>query len=505
MRKFLAVFISLSLLLPLPAIAADQAGLFQKIEALSKELDRLKQQMQEIQKKDETREKRITVVEKKAEQAAEEAGHLSWLDISGDYRFRFDSLRGKTHNALLFAGFDTAGSPIFRPHIGETVKNEALMTNRLGINLRVRATEDVHVRARLLMYKVWGHSTAGPIRGFFADRESVFDGITGHVPQDNILRVDQAFATWSNVFDAPVWFSVGRRPSTGGIPSNLRTNTERTGTAGVPALLVDYAFDGLTLGAAPYIQALPGAYAKFCFGKGFDSGYRRSANTLKDTYMFGLSVVPYDTDNFHVQFNWNRGINIFARPETGVANVGDIDWYGTTVTGKIDDIGAGDLNLFISSAISKTHPNNNTMFGYGLMWDPVEGKKSRTGYAVYLGARYDIKATGTKIGAEFNHGTKNWITFAPASDDIWTAKLGTRGNVYEFYVIQHLNKKPIAKRGDAFFRLGYQYYDFNYTGSNNWIGAPHKIANLTTTGPIPQFFAPLKNAQSIYLTFDVRF
>jgi hypothetical protein len=60
MKKFLAVLLSLSLLLPLPAIAADQAGLLQKIDALSKELDRLKQQMQEMQKKDEAREERIT-------------------------------------------------------------------------------------------------------------------------------------------------------------------------------------------------------------------------------------------------------------------------------------------------------------------------------------------------------------------------------------------------------------------------------------------------------------
>jgi len=48
MKKFLAVLLSLSFLLPLPAFAADQGDLLQKIEALSKELDRLKQQMQEM-------------------------------------------------------------------------------------------------------------------------------------------------------------------------------------------------------------------------------------------------------------------------------------------------------------------------------------------------------------------------------------------------------------------------------------------------------------------------
>jgi hypothetical protein len=89
---------------------------------------------------------------------------------------------------------------------------------------------------------------------------------------------------------------------------------------------------------------------------------------------------------------------------------------------------------------------------------------------------------------------------------MWTSKLGTRGNVYEAYVIQELNKKPIAKRGKAFVRLGYQYYDFQYTGSNNWVGAPQKINDLNSTGPgLPQFFPALKKAQDVYLTFDVLF
>ena len=125
------------------------------------------------------------------------------------------------------------------------------------------------------------------------------------------------------------------------------------------------------------------------------------------------------------------------------------------------------------------------------------------GEAIYLGERYDIKSTGTKIGLEYNHGSKYWITFVPASDDMLTAKLGTRGSVYEAYVIQGLNKKPIAKRGNAFFRLGYQFYDFAYTGSNNWMGAPQKISSLNA-GSI-QMFSPVKHAEDIYATFNVVF
>ncbi|BCB95137.1 hypothetical protein JZK55_00590 [Dissulfurispira thermophila] len=503
MKKFLVVLLSLSLMLPLPVFAADQADLLQKIEALSKELDRLKQQMQEMQQKEAAKEERITVVEKKAEEAA----GPSWLEIGGDFRARIDSLSGKTHDARLLGG-TPFGSTITGVD-GKDVKNDSLFTNRLGLNLRAKATEDITVKARLLMYKVWGMGNTNPVttNAFFADR-TVFDGTTGHIPQDNTLRVDQAYATWSNIGGAPVWFSIGRRPSTGGIPQNLRTNTEKTGTAGVPSLLVDYAFDGLTIGYAPDIEALPGAYAKFCYGKGLDSGFRPKNNNLKDTSMFGIDVVPYDTDKFHVEFNWNRGANIFFNPDAidNNTNLGEIDWYGATVMGKV-----GDLNLFASGAISKTHPNNNSMGpfadgnSFGLMWDTVEGKKSRTGNAIYLGGRYDITSTGTKIGLEYNHGSKNWITFVPANDDIWTGKLGTRGDVYEVYLIQELNKKPIAKRGKAFFRLGYQYYDFKYTGSNNWVGAPQKISDLNKTTGAGVFKEVIDKAHDIYLTFDVLF
>jgi len=208
---------------------------------------------------------------------------------------------------------------------------------------------------------------------------------------------------------------------------------------------------------------------------------------------------------------WQKGMNIFDAPsDAGVStNLGDISWLGAVVTGKVSN-----LNLFVSAATSKTDPNNNlTGPGgapmAGLMYNnPAFGgvKESHSGNAIYLGGRYDIASTGTKIGAEYNRGSKNWISMVPAEDDLWTGKLGTRGDVIELYVIQSLNRKPIAKKGEAFVRLGYQLYNFEYTGSNNWVGAPTKISDLTTSPASgPQMLAPVEKAQDIYLTFDVRF
>ena len=142
--------------------------------------------------------------------------------------------------------------------------------------------------------------------------------------------------------------------------------------------------------------------------------------------------------------------------------------------------------------------------GAGLMHSGT--KESTTGNAFYVGARYDVTSTRTKIGAEFNHGSKNWITFTPAADDIWTSKLGARGNVYELYVIQEINAAPVSSYiAKAFFRVGFQYYDFDYTGSNNWVGAPVKISDLSASPLNAQMLTPLKNARDLYATMEVKF
>jgi hypothetical protein len=143
----------------------------------------------------------------------------------------------------------------------------------------------------------------------------------------------------------------------------------------------------------------------------------------------------------------------------------------------------------------------------GLLYDAPNfggSKENKTGSALYLGARYDITNTGTKIGLEYNYGSKNWVAFTPSSDDMWTNKLGTHGSVYEAYLIQEIKSKAISKLGKAQFRLGYQYYDFKYTGSNNWIGSPKAISSLAN--PMnAQMFPALDKAHDIYLTFDVMF
>jgi hypothetical protein len=422
-------------------------------------------------------------------------------------------------NAAMLAGLNNFAVqvPSYKP------KNDTMYTNLFGLNLNAKVAQDVSLSARLSMYKTFGDQSADAVTNgsnapYFADRVGVFDGTLGHVPSDSYLNVDRAYATWNNLFDEDMWFSVGRRPSTQGAPNNLKYNTEWPGRGGTPALLVDYAFDGMTLGYGLDVDSLPGAYAKVCYGRGFESGFRAPLmNSIQDTDMLGVAFVPLDTEKARVWLQWNRGINIFDAPKmtntyfgntAPSINLGDIDWFGAGIMGKLRNVGKGDLNYFVDLGLSKTHPNQNVSANFGFQglltgaFFAPEAPSDKTGTAVYMGVRYDLPSK-TKLGFEYNRGSKNWITFAPAAADMWTTKVGTRGNVYEAYMIQELDAKPIASAGaKSFFRLGLQMYDFKYTGSNNWVGAPVKISDVN--GQM-MTMTPLDKAYDLYGTLEVKF
>lgn len=573
-RTLIGVLVA-GLFLPFQAQAETNAELLKRIEALSQELTRLKGQV-EANNAATTANRQATEELKEKVVKAEDKSSERWLTIGGDYQFRVDSLWGETKpftdvsatfanaqaqlqanffanptpaNGAALAGLmrfasDMSGVRTYQQaqsfmganagmmgalgSFGVSVpaykpRNDTLYTNRFGLDLVAKATQDVTVNARLVMYKTFGAGdddavTNGGSAPYFADRVGVFDGTLGHIPSSSYLNVDRAFATVSNIADQDIWFSVGRRPSTHGAPSNLRLNAPRPGNGGTPSLLVDYAFDGMTVGWAPDIDGLPGAYGKICYGRGFESGFRSTpGNSLQDTDMLGVALIPIDTDPLRVWLQWNRGFKIFDAPKMQdtyfgntmpKVNLGDIDWYGMGAMGTIKQVGVGDLNYFADLGMSVTHPNDNVsaQFGFqglltGGFFSP-EAARDKTGTAIALGVRYDLPSR-TKLGFEYNHGSRNWITFAPAATDMWTSKVGTRGNVYELYLIQELNSRPISSYlAKSFVRLGFQYYDFQYTGSNNWVGAPVKMSDvngqmMTTT--------PLDNAYNAHATFEVKF
>ncbi|HEY1732252.1 MAG TPA: DUF3373 family protein [Terriglobales bacterium] len=85
-------------------------------------------------------------------------------------------------------------------------------------------------------------------------------------------------------------------------------------------------------------------------------------------------------------------------------------------------------------AAAMRHPaeRGDSPFG-GLLSDSFTTPVDHTGNMVFAGVRYSFpKNDGrTKIGFEFNHGSKYGFNFAQAEDDILAPKTATRGEVYE--------------------------------------------------------------------------
>ena len=94
----------------------------------------------------------------------------------------------------------------------------------------------------------------------------------------------------------------------------------------------------------------------------------------------------------------------------------------------------------------------------------------------YGGIRYNFpNDERTKLGFEFNHGSKYWFNFAQAEDDIIAPKTNTRGNVFETYLTHRISDRFILK-GD-FIR-----YAYDYSGSGWHVGSPKALDSTPILG-----------------------
>ena len=445
----------------------------------------------------------------------------------------------------------------FDPTPAATYDNDTLYTTRMRLNLRAKATEDVEVKARIVGYKAWGsqdsptpetdlngiHDTDNP---YFLNSRS-FDGTAGRQPGDNKLILDRAFMNWNNIGGAPVWFSAGRRPTTDGPPAHLRMGQdERMAT---PVAYMDYPFDGVSLGYAynnlGSLTDAPGRI-RFCYGRGFEAGPQEEDTGISDVDFAGLSWDVYSKGNRFFNIQSFGAFNIFnvpgdtyfpnplekAQAVQGVAT-GNLVYdptsghYISTADGStvlnntmLDRINMGnifqtaavymdkykDFNYFGTVGWSHTDPKATDEMGITLLGDFWAEPESKDGYSILIGGRYDIPNTSLKIGAEYNHGTKNWLAFAPGHDDMYSSKMATRGNVYEVYGIYDLPAgEAISKYGKAFIRLGYQHYDYNYTYSGMWLGTPTKIEDIKNDPLSAQFYPAIESMDQVYLTFEANF
>jgi len=454
--------------------------------------------------------------------------------------------------------FSTMG---YDPRAATEYENDTLWTTRLRLNMRAKATENVEVKARFVGYKTWGmqdssmpemnengiHDTDSP---YFLNSRT-FDGTSGRQPVNNLLVLDRAFMNWNNIGGQPIWFSIGRRPTTDGPPAHLRMGAdERLAT---PVAVMDYPFDGISVGYA-YNNFLgiddASGRIRFCYGRGFEAGPNQKDTGINDVDFAGLSWDIYQKGNRFINIQSFAAMNLFNVPgdtrfpnpmELAAVNIAGSNAYQNQATGAwmnshgtfddgddtlianntyLDRMNMGnvyhtsgvyldkyqDLNYFVAAGWSHTEPNGTDEMGISLLSDFWGEEKSRDGYCLYIGGRYDIPNSPFKIGAEYNYGSKYWLGFTPGHDDQYASKLYTRGSVYEVYGIYDIPAgEAISKYGKAFIRLGYQHYDYDYTYSGMWLGTPQKIDDIKNDPLSAQFYRPIDKIDQVYLTLEAFF
>lgn len=391
------------------------------------------------------------------------------------------------------------------------IDNRILYTNRFRIKLDTQVAPNVAVTARLSMYKVFGDSTG--VQVFNGQPTSLsIDGTTAGVPTGDMVRVERAYFTWNQIADSKFFLSIGRRPSTEGPPMNYRQDELRAGTPS--GALINYQFDGVTFG----YKMNDNTIFRLCYGLGYESGFgnadilRKPEDRLKDVHFLGANVDVWSTDKTLVQatvaraFDVTDGFNgltvLPVNPLTGdevgapvvmrftpSANLGAINLAGVNVSHTFST-----LDTFFSANYVGFRPNQiTTPFG-GLVSDPFETPEDRNGFMLYGGVRYGFGSDErSKIGFEFNHGSKYWFNFAQAEDDIIAPKTNTRGEVYETYFTHRINNRFI-------FKADYISYRYRYSGSGWHLGAPKRLDETPILG-----FPTYSRAQMVTAGLLVRF
>jgi hypothetical protein len=519
MIKRLSV-LALAGILALPSLAAaggqgDQvADLEKKIEVLARQLDELRTalaaqaaQNRALAENVESLDKNVAALDENVgvldnsvadlDSRAEDWDLISRFDLYGDFRSRLD-----------YYDADTV--------FGRNVSNDSIWTNRFRLNMEVKASENIEFKGRLAMYKTWGNQSAFANEG--DPMYPLFDGNVTRTPaESSALYVDRAFVNWNNVAGLPVWFSIGRRPTTDGPPGQMRIGSDQR--LATPMAFMDWPFDGLSVGYAWNwgLESLGESRVRFCYGRGFEAGSVDGVNDVDDMDFAGISWDVIKTEKRFAYIQSFMAFDLINYPNfqdpiidanfgqmSGMGprrNLGDV-WH----TAAVYQAKVADLNYFVSGGWSQSRPDEGGLFN-----DPFSptgpNQDEENGYSLYLGVRYDLDQAGLKFGAEFNYGSEYWLAMSPGHDDIYQSKLATRGQVYELYTIWDLpTGETLSKYAKTFVRLGYQHYEYDYSGSGDWNLSPYDLGNAGDRMKMQMMgLDPVESADQVYITFEAFF
>ena len=395
--------------------------------------------------------------------------------------------------------------------------NDFLPTTKFHLNMKAKVNNNLTFNGRLAAYKVWGDSSGIKTNtGSLGD--VTLDGNTSSVPHGDTITLERAYFLYSkNIDEIPISFSLGRRPSTDGPPMEYGKNSLEAGSP--LSTIINWQFDGASLNfGLEEALNISGAAFKFCYGLGFEGGWGNSyslqntSSYVDDVHMFGVIATIYDDDAFSAVFNYahawditdgftgltlmpfipyknadgtysfDQNVGGYISRMQPVTEIGDWDGASLLLRSNLDERVGKDIDVFMAISWSHTDPSQISqnpfyeIMGQGLL--SSNGKlEAHDGYSIYAGVLFPMPLDA-KLGLEYNWGSEYWFNFTGAEDSIAGSKLAARGSVVETYYIQ-----PIIS-DNFFLKLGMKYYDYEYTGSGNPLGAPEKISELSSLNAI---------------------
>ena len=538
----MVVIVILTMALPPASRAADDTqNLRKQIDAMKEQMDALQKKLDQMEAQSAKQAEDSQEIQDRLDKAELHTA-TDKLSLGVDFRTRADSIHyqdiriapaaftgqfflspadggfnGMTLNDLQTNLAAAAAAGMIPPADKADADNDIIYTNRFRMEMKSRINSQLTFGGRLAAYKVFGDSTGVKFnQGSLGD--VTFDGNTSSLPHGDTIRLERAFFNYK--FDTetvPINLSVGRRPSTEGPPLEYRNNSLEGGSP--LATIINWQFDGasLTFGLEEAV-GIPGASLKLCYGVGFEGDWGNSSSLastqpdVDDVHMYGLIANVYDddvssavltyahasdiTDGFtgltvmpfivskedrnldgtdEYYFTANSG-GYISRLEP-MTNIGDWDAASLLLRTNLAEKLA-DIDLFLAGSWSHTNPSQISrnpfyqIMGQGLL-SSNGNLESQDGYSVYAGIIFNLP-WDARLGLEYNWGSEYWLNFTGAEDSLVASKLAARGQVWEMYWHQQIF------RDNFFVTLGGQYYDYEYTGSGNPLGAPVKISEVNS-------------------------
>ena len=482
-------------LIILSAVAALSINAFASTD-METQIKDLKTQIKKLEKQVKKNKKKIKRVNKKATIAK---GYAFGDNIKWGVDFR------STADRLSYKLADNTKS-----------NNNALLANRLLLNMKYQGDKNVAFYGTLAYNKLYG-ATTGNSNGY----ES-FDWVTNETPStDDNLKVKEAYWLYANdTFmgkDISWTASVGRRPSTGGLGINYREGNKRKSAI---ASTVNVEFDGVSLRwNLGNVTPLTGSWFKICAGRGItnatqrfndNSGadYSKNSGFTADSNMIGFIFVPYDDGQYSINTNWATANHLIGYTQSDLtdgnnsnnkfADVGNI--ILTTIMFKADGIGDGisdtldDTTFFASYSTSKTDP---TTTDGGMLGD----NDNKSGHSIWLGVQMPCPITEDgRVGFEYNHGSKYWRSMTYAEDTMIGSKIAARGTALEAYWL-----KPLTP--SLSLSLRYTHISYDYTGSNAFFGADGTPTDMDTinSSNAAMYGNPVKTATDTRIALRYQF